>query len=42
MTRDKAIQRLETVAGGKTIAGVVAQVIAVASSRRRIWRTWCG
>ena len=32
LTREHTIQRLETVAGGKTIAGVVAQVIAVASS----------
>jgi HD-like signal output (HDOD) protein/CheY-like chemotaxis protein len=32
LSREKTIQRLETVTGGKTIAGVVAQVIAVASS----------
>jgi HD-like signal output (HDOD) protein/CheY-like chemotaxis protein len=32
LTREKTLSRLDTVAGGKTIAGVVAQVVAEASS----------
>ncbi len=32
LTREKTLERLDAVAGGKTIAGVVAQVIAVANS----------